>query len=504
MGCFKLRYLSTKGQCCPILQFGVLRAKITGIKTGYYYYPFGMGIKALSFQRPAATARMETVVHAVQATEEVFYEDYEGASPVYTAQSGEVVVEDGRLQVLDTGDSIYQAGSASVTVSTVAGDVYEVSFEAEATLLDRGDGDPGVNLYINGRRAGSYTDGFYTHTFTAAGASATLLFRNTGGSSEGLVATYLDNLTVARHYTKTDTLERLVYTGEISGLVNRFKFNGNEEQTEFGLNLYDFNARFYDQALGRFIQVDPLADHENQYDQSSYQFSWNNPVTLNDPTGECPECDWLVGLVVQAVALYDKLADGGQAAQRLASGESGNTTASQHMSSSEATVHNTMSTLNDVAEVTDATATLVETTAEVVGSIPGVDVVADPALAIYNAATGDVEGAAAYATAALVPGVSGAPAKQVIKEGTQALSKGRQNITKVFSTRKRAKDARPRPKPTQPGKKRVTRQTRNKSGEGNKMKTDHRSQTDHFHDRNHNDKKKTNVHYRTTKKIKKE
>ena len=71
---------------------------------------------------------------------------------------------------------------------------------------------------------------------------------------------------------------------------NNFKFNGNEEQTEFDVNLYDFNTRMYDAATGRFASVDLLADIPLQYNQSPYQFSWNNPILLNDPSGLCPDC----------------------------------------------------------------------------------------------------------------------------------------------------------------------------------------------------------------------
>jgi len=71
---------------------------------------------------------------------------------------------------------------------------------------------------------------------------------------------------------------------------NNYKYNGNEEQTEFDLGLYDFNARFYDPVLGRFTSVDALAEHPNQFNQSPYQFGWNNPTTLNDPSGNCPTC----------------------------------------------------------------------------------------------------------------------------------------------------------------------------------------------------------------------
>ena len=56
------------------------------------------------------------------------------------------------------------------------------------------------------------------------------------------------------------------------------------------LGLYDYGARNYDPAIGRWLQVDPLADHPNQLDKSPYQYAWNNPVLLTDPDGRCPAC----------------------------------------------------------------------------------------------------------------------------------------------------------------------------------------------------------------------
>ena len=40
---------------------------------------------------------------------------------------------------------------------------------------------------------------------------------------------------------------------------NLYQFNGNEVQVEIP-NVADFNARFYDASLGRFMNIDPLAD----------------------------------------------------------------------------------------------------------------------------------------------------------------------------------------------------------------------------------------------------
>ncbi len=74
---------------------------------------------------------------------------------------------------------------------------------------------------------------------------------------------------------------------------NRNGYNGNELQNkEFndgsGLELYDFNARTYDQQLGRFIQIDPLSDEENQDAWTPYHFTFDNPIFNADPDGKFP------------------------------------------------------------------------------------------------------------------------------------------------------------------------------------------------------------------------
>lgn len=38
------------------------------------------------------------------------------------------------------------------------------------------------------------------------------------------------------------------------------------------------------------MSVDALADHPNQVDKSPYAYAWNNPISLTDPDGNCPNC----------------------------------------------------------------------------------------------------------------------------------------------------------------------------------------------------------------------
>ncbi|WP_321425139.1 DUF6443 domain-containing protein [uncultured Bacteroides sp.] len=62
-----------------------------------------------------------------------------------------------------------------------------------------------------------------------------------------------------------------------------YKYNGKELDRMHGLDLYDYGARYYDPAIGRWGVMDPLA--EKYYSISPYAYCMNNPVNAIDPTG---------------------------------------------------------------------------------------------------------------------------------------------------------------------------------------------------------------------------
>jgi RHS repeat-associated protein len=111
---------------------------------------------------------------------------------------------------------------------------------------------------------------------------------------------FFDNLSV-KHYTGPISEETHYYPFGLTmagisskaagGLENNRKFNdGTELNNNFDISLYETDFRSYDPQIGRFVQIDELADYD--YRTSPYTYANNNPILINDPLGLQSDTAW--------------------------------------------------------------------------------------------------------------------------------------------------------------------------------------------------------------------
>ncbi|MDT7831248.1 DUF6443 domain-containing protein [Flavobacteriaceae bacterium S356] len=195
-----------------------------------------------------------------------------------------------------------------INMNLEAGKTYQVTYTVDlsATNLEFMANVYGPTELYN---SGYFTQGgTFTFTFTAA---ATVQYKLRFYGKDTAVANgvtystpqdfYIDNVSVYEFDASTTEiieesnyypfgLKHKGYNNVVSSngnsVAQRWKFGGKEYNEELGLDWYDISARNYDPAIGRWMNLDPLAEEMRRH--SPYNYAFNNPVYFIDYDGMAP------------------------------------------------------------------------------------------------------------------------------------------------------------------------------------------------------------------------
>jgi len=83
-------------------------------------------------------------------------------------------------------------------------------------------------------------------------------------------------------------------------VASKYRFTGQREESTIGL--YFYNARWYDAALGRFVQADTVVPEVgNPQSLNRYAYVYNNPLRYTDPSGRAAAIDEYANLLSNPV-----------------------------------------------------------------------------------------------------------------------------------------------------------------------------------------------------------
>ena len=136
--------------------------------------------------------------------------------------------------------------------------------------------------YIEPDGAGGYE---YVYQYTDHLGNVRLSYADANG--DGVVEA--SEIRSEKNYYPFGLLQR-GYNNQTQGTYYPYGFNGKEENDELDLKWLDFGARNYDAALGRWMNIDPLAEDMRRH--SPYNYAFDNPIYFIDPDGRAPTDEW--------------------------------------------------------------------------------------------------------------------------------------------------------------------------------------------------------------------
>ena len=243
------------------------------------------------------------------------------------------------------------------------------------------------------------------------------------------------------------------------------------------VQIMDFRYRFHDPALGRFMQRDPLWHTDSM---NLYVYVAASPHVYVDPYGEGMWSDLRDGFstVINVIdgSYFDEVNDQQNNITRI---NMTNYRKARDRGDDCFAISILLQNMDDMRKIGDAATGVANQTVELLEAIK--DTLAE----------------------SLVPGFGGAGhLKKVtthLRPRIGGSGKPLRNIFRFFPSPKKAKEGKLRnhmkPKPAKKGQPQVTRQTRNKSGEGNTRDRHAPGQNSHTHDRHHNNNDYVNNHW---------
>ena len=128
-------------------------------------------------------------------------------------------------------------------------------------------------LYQTSHDEGRIVNGIYEYNITDHLGNLRVAFKDSSGIAK---------ITQVNAYGAFgDDLPTLKYINSLK--INKFQFQEQELQDDFGLNWYQFKWRMEDPILGRFISIDPIS--EKFYHNSTFAFSENKVISHREFEG---------------------------------------------------------------------------------------------------------------------------------------------------------------------------------------------------------------------------